>query len=56
MGFAKISLEVGESETVDIALEPLVFTRFKSGWQDVTGKWIIILAQNAFEKGSSVVV
>lgn len=56
VGFAKILLKVGESETVDIALEPLVFKRFKGGWQDVTGKWIITLAENAFDKGLSVVV
>lgn len=56
VGFAKILLKVGECETVDIALEPLVFKRFNGGWQDVTGKWIITLAENAFDKGLSVVV
>lgn len=56
VGFAKISLGIGESETVDVALEPLVFKYFKGGWQDSTAPWIISLAENAFEKGSSVVV
>ena len=56
VGFGKISLAAGESATVDVALEQLVFKRFKDGWNDSTGKWIITLAENAFEQGSSLVV
>ncbi|MEN9324906.1 MAG: hypothetical protein RL414_660 [Actinomycetota bacterium] len=55
-GFAKVSLQPSESVEVEVALEPLVFKRFKGGWQDVAGKWIITLAENAFEQGTSVIV
>ena len=55
-GFAKVSLQPSESVEVEVALEPLVFKRFKGGWQDVAGKWIITLAENAFEQGASVIV
>jgi len=55
-GFAKVSLQPSESVEVEVALEPLVFKRFKGVWQDVAGKWIITLAENAFEQGASVIV
>jgi beta-glucosidase len=55
-GFAKVILESGESKEVEVLLEPLVFKCFKGGWQDVAGKWIITLAENAFEQGTSVIV
>ena len=55
-GFAKVFLKAGESQEVDIALEPLAFKRFKGGWQDKAGKWEISLAENAFEEGSSIIV
>jgi beta-glucosidase len=55
-GFAKVSLRAGESSEVDVDLEPLAFKHFKNGWQDSAGKWIITLAENAFEQGSSIVV
>jgi len=55
-GFAKVSLQPSESEVVEVSLEPLVFKHFSNGWQDVAGKWIITLAENAFEQGASVIV
>jgi beta-glucosidase len=55
-GFAKVSLQPSESEVVEVSLEPLVFKHFSNGWQDVAGKWIISLAQNALEQGASVIV
>ena len=55
-GFAKVFLKAGESQEVDVALEPLAFKRFKGGWQDKAGKWEISLAENAFEEGSSIIV
>ncbi len=56
VGFAKVELNPGESATVDIALEPLVFKRFYGKWNDVAGDWIITLAENAFAQGSSIIV
>mgnify|MGYP000647405791 FL=1 len=55
-GFAKVSLQPSESVEVEVSLEPLVFKHFSNGWQDVAGKWIITLAENAFEQGTSVIV
>ena len=55
-GFAKVSLQPSESVEVEVALEPLVFKHFNAGWKDLTGKWIITLAENAFEQGTSVIV
>jgi beta-glucosidase len=55
-GFAKIHLRTGENSIVQIPLEPLAFKYFKNGWQDYTGKWIVSLADNAFEQGSSLIV
>jgi beta-glucosidase len=55
-GFAKVSLQPSESAVVEVSLEPLVFKQFSNGWQDVAGKWIITLAENAFEQGTSVIV
>jgi beta-glucosidase len=55
-GFVKVSLQPSESAVVEVSLEPLVFKRFSNGWQDVAGKWIISLAENAFEQGTSVIV
>lgn len=55
-GFAKVSLQPSESEVVEVSLEPLVFKHFSNGWQDVAGKWIISLAENALEQGASVIV
>jgi beta-glucosidase len=55
-GFAKVSLQPSESVEIEVALEPLVFKHFNAGWKDLTGKWIISLAENAFEKGVSVIV
>ena len=55
-GFAKVSLQPSESVEVEVALEPLVFKHFNTGWKDLTGKWIITLADNAFEQGASVIV
>jgi beta-glucosidase len=55
-GFAKVSLQPSESAVVEVSLEPLVFKHFSNGWQDVAGKWIITLAENAFEQGTSVIV
>ncbi len=55
-GFAKVSLQPSESAVVEVSLEPLVFKHFNNGWQDVAGKWIITLAENAFEQGTSVIV
>ena len=55
-GFAKVSLQPSESVEVEVALEPLVFKHFNAGWKDLTGKWIITLADNAFEQGASVIV
>lgn len=55
-GFAKVSLQAGESELIEVALEPLAFKHFDSGWQESTGAWIISLADNAFEQGSAIVV
>ena len=55
-GFAKVAIRAGESANINIALEPLAFKHFKNGWQDSTEKWIISLAENAFEQGSSIVV
>jgi beta-glucosidase len=56
VGFAKVELKPGESATVDIALEPLVFKRFHGKWNDVAGDWMITLAENAFAQGSSIIV
>jgi beta-glucosidase len=56
VGFAKVELKPGESATVDIALEPLVFKSFHGTWNDVAGDWIITLAENAFAQGSSIIV
>jgi beta-glucosidase len=56
VGFAKVELKPGESATVEIALEPLVFKRFHGTWNDVAGDWIITLAENAFAQGSSIIV
>ena len=56
VGFAKVELKPGESATVDIALEPLVFKSFHGNWNDVSGNWIITLAENAFAQGSSIIV
>ena len=56
VGFAKVELKAGESATVDIALEPLVFKSFHGNWNDVAGDWIITLAENAFAQGSSIIV
>ncbi len=55
-GFAKVSLQPSEGEVVEVSLEPLVFKHFSNGWQDVAGKWIISLAENALEQGASVIV
>jgi beta-glucosidase len=55
-GFAKVSLQPSESAVVEVSLEPLVFKRFSAGWEDLTGNWIITLAENAFEQGSSIIV
>jgi beta-glucosidase len=55
-GFAKVSLKAGESAAVEVALEPLAFKHYKDGWQDLEGEWIISLAENASEKGSSLIV
>ena len=55
-GFAKVTLGVGESALVEVALEPLAFKRFNGGWQDPVGNRIITLAESAFEQGSSIVV
>jgi beta-glucosidase len=55
-GFAKVSLQPSESAVVEVSLEPLVFKRFNAGWEDLTGSWIITLAENAFEQGSSIIV
>jgi beta-glucosidase len=55
-GFAKVSLQPSESAVVEVSLEPIVFKHFSNGWQDVAGKWIITLAENAFEQGTSVIV
>lgn len=55
-GFAKVSLQPSESAIIEVSLEPLVFKHFSNGWQDVAGKWIITLAENAFEQGTSVIV
>jgi hypothetical protein len=55
-GFAKVTLGVGESALVEVALEPLAFKRFHGGWQDPFGNWIITLAESAFEQGSSIIV
>jgi beta-glucosidase len=55
-GFAKVFLKKGESATVDVALEPLAFKCFEGGWKDQAGKWVITLAENAFEEGSSIIV
>ena len=56
VGFAKVELKPGESATVDIALEPLVFKSFHGNWNEVSGNWIITLAENAFAQGSSIIV
>lgn len=55
-GFAKVTLGVGESALVEVALEPLAFKRFNGGWQDPVGNRIITLAESAFEQGSSIIV
>ena len=55
-GFAKVSLQPSESAVVEVSLEPLVFKHFNNGWQDIAGKWIISLAENALEQGASVIV
>lgn len=55
-GFAKVSLQAGESKNIEVALEPLAFKHFDSGWQESTGAWIISLADNAFEQGSTIFV
>jgi beta-glucosidase len=56
VGFAKISLGVGESATIDVALEPLVFKHFEGGWKDSAGNWVITLAENAFAEGLSMTI
>ncbi len=55
-GFAKVELKSGDSVIVDVALEPLVFQEFDHRWVDVSGDWIITLAENAFEQGTSILV
>jgi beta-glucosidase len=55
-GFAKVSLQPSESALLEVALEPLVFKHFNDSWKEVTGNWIITLADNAFEMGDSVIV
>jgi len=55
-GFAKVTLGVGESALVEVALEPLAFKHFNGGWQDPVGNRIITLAESAFEQGSSIIV
>jgi beta-glucosidase len=55
-GFGKVLLQPGESAVVEVSLEPLVFKHFRAGWKDLTGNWIITLAENAFEQGSSIIV
>lgn len=56
VGFTKVSLAPEKSTTVDIALEPLGFKRFKGSWQEISGQWTITLADNAFADGASLVV
>lgn len=56
VGFVKVELQPGESATVDVALEPLVFKSFHGKWNDVAGNWMITLAENAFAQGSSILV
>ncbi len=55
-GFAKVELKPRESATVGVILEPLVYKHFKSRWQDLAGNWVITLADNAFEQGTSIIV
>jgi beta-glucosidase len=55
-GFAKVSLKIGATAVVEVALEPLAFKHYKDGWQDLEGEWIISLAENASENGSSLIV
>lgn len=56
VGFTKVLLAADESVEVQIALEPLGFKRFQGSWQDVSGHWVITLAENAFDSGASIVV
>jgi beta-glucosidase len=55
-GFAKVSLKIGATAVVEVTLEPLAFKHYKDGWQDLEGEWIITLAENASEEGSSLIV
>lgn len=56
VGFTKVLLAADESVEVQIALEPLGFKHFQGSWQDVSGQWVITLAENAFDSGASIVV
>lgn len=55
-GFTKIFLLPNESSLVEVTLEPLVFKQFRDSWQEISGNWVITLADNAFVQGSSVIV
>ena len=56
VGFTKVTLAAGESASVDVVLEPLVFKIFNNGWKDAPGNWSITLAESAFAAGQSLLV
>jgi beta-glucosidase len=53
-GFAKVSLKPGESTTIDVELEPLVFKKFDRAWRDTDGQWEISLAPHAMAEGQTI--
>ena len=55
-GFSKVNLQPKESQIVVVDLEPLVFKKYSGRWEEISGSWIITLAPNAFDTGSSITV
>jgi hypothetical protein len=56
IGFSKVFLDPSQTNEIEVAFETLAFKAFDNGWRDIPGKWNIILAENAFEEGQSILI